>query len=579
VKSTANRGFWALCALFAAACADGETPDPDTANGFCETVMPRVERFLEARSGSPNMPLDGESGESVAQYGGSVTVAGIGEIPGGMNVAATSDYLASQHQQFVNLMTLLDYDAELAPRPYLAESWEVSPDGTELTFRLRDDVFWHDGEVTDAHDVAFTWRLVTNPATGFPNASFWQGYETGEDGVTVVDDRTVTFRLRPHADYLDPWRTVAILPEHLLGDVPPEELRGHPWESRCPVGNGPFVFREHREQESWTFVANPAFPAALGGRPYLDEYVYRVIPDENTLLLELLSGGVDVFISVQPEQADRIRAEPHLRLLSYPFRNVTFVAWNSRRPQLADARVRRAISMATDRNGIVSALLEGFGSVANGTVPPWHWAFDARAGDVPFDPAGAERLLEEAGWMDRDGDGFRENGDGLPLRITLRSNQGNRRLQRLTTIMQAQLQEVGIDVQVELMEWGALVETVTTPEVRDFDGVALSWVTEFRVDDTDLFHSDRVDGPYAFSGTRDPELDLLLDSLPLVPDRAEAVPLWRRYQVRLGEVAPYTFFYYPDRLDGVNRRVRGVVMDARGEWVNFREWWVAPEDR
>ena len=153
-------------------------------------------------------------------------IGGIGEIATGMNVAATSDYLANQHQQFVNLMTLLDYDENLEPRPYLAEAWDVADDGSAITFRIREDVYWHDGERTDANDVAFTYLRLTDPATGFPNAAFWDHYVRGPEGVEVLDDFTVRVRLRPHADFLDVWRTVAILPEHLLGDVPPEALRG-----------------------------------------------------------------------------------------------------------------------------------------------------------------------------------------------------------------------------------------------------------------------------------------------------------------------------------------------------------------
>src|SRR5690606_5639777 len=112
----------------------------------------------------------------------------------------------------------------------------------------------------------------------------------GPDGIEVIDDFTVRFHLEPHADFLDPFRPVAILPEHLLGDVPHQQLRQHPYGTQCPVGNGPFVFAEHRPQERWVFEANPAFPEPLGGRPFVDRYVYRVIPEQTTLLTELLTG-------------------------------------------------------------------------------------------------------------------------------------------------------------------------------------------------------------------------------------------------------------------------------------------------
>ena len=145
-----------------------------------------------------------------------------------MNVAGQVDYSAVQHHQFVNLMTLLDYDADGTPRPYLAEPWEVSEDNTEITWHIRQDVVWHDGEQTDAHDVAFTFAVVTDPATAFPNSSYWDHYEQGSDAIEIVDDFTIKMRLRPHADFLDPWRSVAIMPEHLVGDVPHKEIGAHP---------------------------------------------------------------------------------------------------------------------------------------------------------------------------------------------------------------------------------------------------------------------------------------------------------------------------------------------------------------
>jgi peptide/nickel transport system substrate-binding protein len=533
-------------------------------------VTPAVDAFLE-RARTEHPPPAGD-----ARYGGRVVVGAISELANGMNVVATSDDYAAQHQRFVALMTLVDYDEALEPRPYLAKSWAFAPDGRSVTFNLRTDVLWHDGEPTTAADIAFTYRMVTDPDAGFPNASYWDQWVRGARGVEVVDDSTVRMHLRPHAEPLDPWRTVGILPEHLLGHVAPADLRRHPFGSRCPVGNGPFVFREHREGDSWVFAANPAFPEELGGRPFLDQYVYRVVPDGNTLLLELRSGGIDVYVAAQPEQARTILDDPALELLTYPSRGFTFAAWNTRRPKLADPRVRRALTLATDRDAIVAALLDGYGAVATGTVPSFHWAYDPEAGRLPHDPEGARRLLAEAGWTDRDGDGVVEAGDGSPLWISLATNQGNPRLARLAVVVQAQLRKVGVAVDIETREWSALVDAVTDPERRDFDGVILSWVTDFRLDDTDLFHSSRADEPYGFAGIADPTLDAFLERLPLIQDRSQARRMWRAYQEALAEAQPFTFFYAPDRLTGIRRRVRGVRMDARGEWLDLRRWWLAP---
>jgi peptide/nickel transport system substrate-binding protein len=552
---------------FVAGCGDAPSPRAEAAaaDPFCQGAMAAVDSFVA--SGAQAAPED-------SRFGGTAVVGGIAEMVNGMNAFATIDYGANQYQQFVNLMTLVRLDEELVPQPYLAESWSLSEDGTELTFQLRNDVHWHDGERTDAHDVAFTFLRATDPETAFPNASFWDRYVPGPEGVEVLDDFTVTFRLEPHAEVLDPWRAMAIMPEHLLGEVPPGELAAHPFGTVCPVGNGPFVFVSHRPQERWVFQANPTFPAGLGGRPALDRIVYRVIPDQTTLLTELLTGAVDVYLSVRPDQAAAVVQDDDTRLEVFDPREFTFVGWNTRRPQLADARVRRAITMATDRSAVVQTLLRGYGIVAETGVPPFHWGHDPDLAGVDRDLEAARRLLSQAGWVDRDGNGVREDAAGLPLEVTVVYNAGNQDRQTIVELMASELREVGVALTPEGLEPGQLAARVTDPAVRDFDGIALAWVAEFRVDEKDLFHSERANQPWGFAGIGDPELDALLDTLQLVEKREDAVPLWHRYQERIVELQPFLYLFYSQKLTGITNRLQGVAMDSRGEFNSVRDWWI-----
>ena len=410
----------ASMALLAAACGRQEPADTGGLSSatFCDSVSAHVKAWLARAEADHPVPDD-------PRYGGTVVIGDVSDLLGGMNPAIASVYNATQYQQFVLYMTLVGLDGQYRPIPYLARSWEVNSDTTELTFHLRDDVYWHDGVRTDAHDVAFTYQVVTDPATGFPNAAYWDDYAKGDSAVTVLDDFTVRFRLHPHADFLDPWRATPILPAHLLKDVPHAELGQHPFTSQCPVGNGPFVFDEYEPADHWTFEANPAFPAELGGRPYIDRLVDRVIPNQSTLIAELRSGGIDMYVGVQPDQVDQIEADSALRVVSFPNRRVAWVVWNSRRPQLADRRVRRALAMAVDRREIIRAVLKGYGTLATTTVAPFHWAYDSTAvPPLPYDPEAARALLKEAGWVDRNGDGVRENADGVKLSIVIKSTCG-----------------------------------------------------------------------------------------------------------------------------------------------------------
>jgi len=233
--------------------------------------------------------------------------------------------------------------------------------------------------------------------------------------------------------------------------------------------------------------------------------------------------------------------------------------------------------MAADREAVVQVLLRGYGEVAESGVPPFHWAHDATLRGPGHDLQGARELLDEAGWRDRDGDGVRENAAGVPLSIRLVYNAGNQDRQTIAELMQAELRAVGVEATPVPLEPGELARRATDPSVRDFDGLVLAWVPEFKVDEKDLFHSERADQPLAFSGLKDPEVDRLLDTLQLMTERAEARPVWREYQRRIIDLQPFTYFYYSRRLTGVSSRLRNVEMDFRGEYMNVRQWWLAPE--
>jgi peptide/nickel transport system substrate-binding protein len=167
----------------------------------------------------------------------------------------------------------------------------------------------------------------------------------------------------------------------------------------------------------------------------------------------------------------------------------------------------------------------------------------------------------------------------VPLEISIKYNTGNQLRQDIAEIMDAQLDDLGVAVRPEVVDWATLLDQIQDPDRRDFDGVVMGWVVDYKIDDINLFHSERLDQPYAWTGTQNPEIDRLLEELRETADRDEALELWREYQLAIMQEQPYTFFYFPERLAGVNKRVRDVTMDARGEWLNIREWHIDPATR
>ncbi|HEX8273023.1 MAG TPA: ABC transporter substrate-binding protein [Longimicrobiaceae bacterium] len=545
---TKPRALPALLVALALAACGGDRGAADSAGG--DPQVPEAERF------------------------GGTAVAALGQDIADINPLTSTDNNANQVNMFVLFTPVIRYDERFQPQPALARSWELNADTTELTFHLRDDVRWHDGRRTTAHDLKLAYDLARDPATGYANSSFWAHY--GE--ASVPDSFTFRVKMQPHAEYLDPWRTFFAVPRHVLGGVAPAELKNHPFSTRQPLGNGPFRFVSREPGQSWTFEANRDYPEALGGRPYLDRLVIRVIPDATARLTELLTGRVDYYVQVTPEQTPRLEQSGVARLVTFPFRSYVFVGWNARQERFRDPRVRRALTMAVNKQGIIDGVLYGHGEVARSSVPRIFWQYDSTAAaGLDFDPEGAKRLLAEAGWSDRDGDGIVENARGEPFRFQLKTNQGNLERKDITEVIQSDLRRVGVDAQPTLVEFGTLIDQLNT--TREFDAVVMGWVTEFRPDDADLFACDKLEGLYQWVAYCDPQADRLRDSLARVVDRAAAKPLWSRYQRRIAEGQPYTFLYFQERLEGVSNRLRNVKPDARGDFVGVAEWWIQPGAR
>ncbi|HLM65870.1 MAG TPA: ABC transporter substrate-binding protein [Longimicrobium sp.] len=532
------------------------------------------DREAPAKGGEGQASSD--DGIPEAQRFGGTAVVALGADVADVNPITSTDANANGFQMFVMFTPVVHYNEKLEPIPGLARRWELNADSTELTFHLRNDIHWQDGPKTTAYDLKLAYDLSRQPEAGFANSSFWTHY--GESA--APDSFTFKVRLRPHAEYMDPWRTFFAMPSHVFKDVKAAELATHPFNTSTPVANGPFRFVSRAAGQNWIFEANPNYPKELGGRPYLDRLVVRAIPEATTRMRELLSGNVDYYVAVTPDQAQQVQNSTTARLVTFPFRAYTLIAWNQRREMFKDVRVRQALTMAINKQAIIDGILKGYGQVANASVPSLYWQSDTTVGrEVRYNPEGARRLLAQAGWEDRNRDGVLENAQGQPFRFTLKTNSGNQERRDIAEVVQSQLKAVGVDAQLSILEFNTLIEQLNDVKARPFDAVVMGWVAEFKIDDENLFSCDKMDEPYQWVGYCNPRTTALLDTLPLIVDREQARPLWREYQRLIAQDQPYTFLYFQQRIEGVSNRLRNVNPDARGDLVGVAKWYIHPGQR
>jgi peptide/nickel transport system substrate-binding protein len=440
-----------------------------------------------------------------------------------INPLLTDHPLARQVQRYVLLTTLVRYDSTLTPQPYLARRWSWSADRTRLTFTLFVGLAWDDGRPTVARDVVWTLEAARDPATGYPRLADLAGVAE----VRAPDDSTVVVRFRTtQARLPDVFTDLAILPSHVLEGVPHAELRQAAWNAQ-PVGNGPFRFVAHEPQRRWVFVRNPAFPAALGGPPRLERFIIVVVDEPMTKLAALTAGELD-FAGINPAHAEFVGRNPDLAVLSYPEIFVYGLVFNTRRPPFDDERVRRAAALALDRNEIVQGFLFGFGQPADGPVPPFVPGYVA-APAVPFAPDSARRLL----------------AGRHPGVVLLTVGSGEAALEQL---LQARLAAVGFDVSIRQLELSAFQARVYGPR-HDFMAAVMG-----------------IPG--------DPGLGYLavIGNITGVPVSADPAAAQRDLAAR--QAAAWLFFVRGGA--GMNRRVRGVTMDMRGDLVSVARWWTTP---
>lgn len=508
-----------------------------------------------------------QSGEAERVYGGTLVVAGPADL-NRANPLVTNDAYTMEVNRFLLFMPLLRYTADFDLEPYLAESWTMDGD-TAVTFALRDDVVWHDGRRTTAHDVVFTFERVLDPETAYPNTAYVASWTR----VEAIDSLTVRVRFRPHADPLVGFALLPIVPAHLLENVAPAEMRSAPF-NRAPVGNGPFRFVSETPNDRWVFEANPHFPDELGGRPAIDRLVWRAIPDRQAQVTELLTGTADLALIPPAEQFETLAAREDLRGIERPSFKYVFVGWNGKRAPLGDARVRRALTLAMNRDEIVQVLRAGRATLASGPIHPNHWAYDESITPLPHDPAAAASLLDEAGIRDRDGDGTREKADGQPFAFVLEFQAENDFNRNMAEMIQADLAEVGVRVTPRPIDWNTLVGHVSSP-ARDFDAALMGWEADFLVDVRDMFHSDALGGSIQLASYSNATVDAALDRAAGIADREASLPIWSELQRTIRDEQPWTFLYYFPDLLLVRERVHDVEMDLRGIFATVNAWRIA----
>ena len=476
---------------------------------------------------------------------------------------------------FDELVLYADETTDIVPG--LATSWDISPDGLIYTFHLRKGVKFHDGTDFDADAVVFslgrqmkekkvkffkaTWEFPKEQ----PLAEYWLSMEMDKivEGIEATDAATVVFKLkRPEAPF------IANMGMDFAAIVSPTAVTklGPDFKSN-PVGTGPFKFVKWVKDDRIILEASKDY---WGGRPYLDQAIFRSIPDNSVRFLELKTGNIDVCQFPNPEDIDLAKKDQTMKLVSQPGMNIGYVGFNHTKPLWQDVRVRQAFAYAVNKKAIVDNIYYGLGQVAKNTIPPTMWSYNDDIKDYPYDPEKAKQLLTEAKFFDQ----LKAAGQD---KITLWSmpvpRPYNPNGMKVGEAIQADLKKVGVDVELVTFEWGTYLKKQRTQDPT-MDLFQLGWTGDNG--DPDNFLAVLLDGladPNVRTQWKNEDYHNTMQKAKQAAGKDERIKLYRHAQELIHEEVPLINIAHSLAVWPMKTRVRNFKLHPTAS-VRLHQVWV-----
>lgn len=446
--------------------------------------------------------------------------------------AAAKELLFNVYQGLVGV----DTDGRLIP--VLAEDWEISDDNLTYTFYLRSGVRFHNGDALDAGDVKYSIERLLDEATAHP----YRHNFTIIESIEVVDESTVKITLKEQ--YTPFLANLAMVTSAIIPD-------GYRDFDQKSAGTGPFKLVEYTPTQE--VVLEKFAHYWEPGLPYLDKVVFKTIPDYFTALQALKTGELDVVPRIDSALVSEIQADSSLKLVSSPQNLVQLLAINNQRSPFDDVRVRQAINYAINKQEIIDGVMHGYGTeIASNMSPVMKVWYEDLTDYYQYDPDRARQLLKEAGYED----GFKAVL-AIPSPWQQHIDTGE--------IIVSQLSEVGIDLDIEIVEWGIWLQRIYAN--RDYDLTIIGF--DGRPDPHQLLERYVTDAPGNLVNFSDAEFDQLITAGVRTTEFAERQQIYRRLQEILVEEAAAVYIQDMDMLVAMRANIEGwkfypiYVIDAK----------------
>lgn len=512
--------------------------------GYISLVLILISIILSACASEPSKSKTNTADETSNQMesrGGDLVIARASDAvtldPAGSNDTISSDVQINIFETLVNL----NDESELEPN--LAVSWDAVEDNI-WEFKLQDGVTFQDGTPFNAEVVKANIERTIDPEIASPRAMLYNMITE----IEVVDELTVRFKTEypfaPLPAHLAHPGGVMISKEQIEADYEAMANGDEPGNviNNNPIGTGPFKFDTWESGQQIRLVKNEDY---WGEPAHLDSVVFKVVSEDLTRLAELETGDAHVSNPLNPSDIAQVEANEELTVQTQESSALTYIGFNMQKEPFDEVKVRQAISLAIDKEQIIAGVYDGVGLPAQGPLAPNIFGYDEELAGVDYNVAEAKELLKEAGYAD----GFT---------TTIWADDSRDRID-IATNVQAQLHEIGIEAEIEVVEWGAMLDLTAAGE---HDIFVFGWTTVTGDADNGLyplFHTDNLGSPGNRTFTESDALDQLLDSARQTVDKEERLDYYHQAQKLIKDIAPIIPIHHQEYLLGVRQEVKGLT--------------------
>ena len=492
----------------------------------------------------------------------------------------------TQYDGYVNTLiydSLLKLNSKIELESSMAEKYEITNEGKKLVFKLKSGIKFHDGNPVTSKDVKFTLESLANPKyegdlasyvqsiTGFKE--FHEGKATELKGVVCPDDNTIEINFDiPYSPALINIGTLGILPAHIWGKIDIDKWGENNEFVSKPVGSGPYKFDSFKVGEFAKLVANEEYH---NGAPKIKNFVFKVV-NEETSSAELINGSIDLaeLSNIKADDAKTLN-EKGIEVLKYPNSKIQYMGFNLRNKTLQGVKLRTAIAYGIDREALVNGLLEGNGVVINTPMVPSLWSYPKEGlVEYKFDVEKSKALLKEAGYEDTNGNGIVDKG-GKDLELTLTVPTGDTVREKTGTIIQDNLSKIGIKVNIEAMEFKAVMQKVVGN--HEFEMYLMGNTLEADPDPTPNWYSTQATDEkgvfgWNIAGFKSKEADNLMDLNRKATVLEERAKILNDFGKLLNKELPWIPLYASDIVKAYNKNLKNYTSNTFAGFYNVEKW-------